>query len=257
MLSTSQRDEADRTVFVGNLESRVKEEILFELFLQAGPLTRVAIPKDKDGRQKSYGFVCFKHKEAVPYAIALLNGIHLYGRPIKLHYKFGSSHINEAGSPYASSDSSPYRPPSGGPRADGHHGSPQVCPSPWVVSTGVSQENPCWPNAVPPFPALQFPFDVCAAQHQFYFHNAASYQTPPAPLPGCQSATPHLPVGPAYWNWEHQLTQEYPGVARGAGRHQQSDTDSDENREKRGKRSHLTRHEHRRRRKSQTRGDKS
>ncbi|XP_028646336.1 splicing regulator RBM11-like isoform X2 [Erpetoichthys calabaricus] len=116
MLSTSQRDEADRTVFVGNLESRVKEEILFELFLQAGPLTRVAIPKDKDGRQKSYGFVCFKHKEAVPYAIALLNGIHLYGRPIKLHYKFGSSHINEAGSPYASSDSSPYRPPSGGPR---------------------------------------------------------------------------------------------------------------------------------------------
>lgn len=28
------QDEADRTVFVGNLEPRVREEILYELFLQ-------------------------------------------------------------------------------------------------------------------------------------------------------------------------------------------------------------------------------
>ncbi|MGH0178511.1 UNVERIFIED_CONTAM: hypothetical protein FKN15_078211 [Acipenser sinensis] len=57
----------------------------------AGPLTRVTIAKDKDGKQKSYGFVCYKHREAVPYAIALLNGIRLYGRPIKLQYRFGCS----------------------------------------------------------------------------------------------------------------------------------------------------------------------
>ncbi|XP_023693674.1 RNA binding motif protein 11 isoform X2 [Paramormyrops kingsleyae] len=80
----------DKTVFVGNLGSSVKEEILFELFLQAGPLERVTIARDKEGRQKSYGFVCYKHKEAVPYAIALLNGTWLYGRPIKLQYRYGS-----------------------------------------------------------------------------------------------------------------------------------------------------------------------
>ncbi|NXP10653.1 RBM11 regulator, partial [Thinocorus orbignyianus] len=92
-------EEADRTLFVGNLESRVREEILYELFLQAGPLTKVTICKDKEGKPKSFGFVCFKHKESVPYAIALLNGIRLYGRPIKVQYRFGSSHSSELNSP--------------------------------------------------------------------------------------------------------------------------------------------------------------
>uniref|UniRef100_A0A670HRA4 Splicing regulator RBM11 n=1 Tax=Podarcis muralis TaxID=64176 RepID=A0A670HRA4_PODMU len=80
-------DEPDRTLFVGNLESRVQEEILYELFLQAGPVTKVTICKDKDGKPKAFGFVCFKHTESVPYAIALLNGIRLYGRPIKVQYR--------------------------------------------------------------------------------------------------------------------------------------------------------------------------
>ncbi|KAM9300691.1 splicing regulator RBM11 [Morus bassanus] len=95
----SEEAEADRTLFVGNLESRVREEILYELFLQAGPLTKVTICKDKDGKPKSFGFVCFKHKESVHYAIALLNGIRLYGRPIKVQYRFGSSHSSELNSP--------------------------------------------------------------------------------------------------------------------------------------------------------------
>ncbi|XP_023356194.1 splicing regulator RBM11 isoform X1 [Sarcophilus harrisii] len=86
---------ADRTVFVGNLETRVREEILYELFLQAGPLTRVTICKDKEGKPKPFGFVCFKHQESVSYAIALLNGIRLYGRPINVQYRFGSSHSAE------------------------------------------------------------------------------------------------------------------------------------------------------------------
>ncbi|XP_060090392.1 splicing regulator RBM11 isoform X2 [Heteronotia binoei] len=88
-------DEPERTLFVGNLEGGVREEILYELFLQAGPVTKVTICKDKDGRPKTFGFVCFKHTESVPYAIALLNGIRLYGRPIKVQYRFGSSHCPE------------------------------------------------------------------------------------------------------------------------------------------------------------------
>ncbi|KAM9451246.1 RNA binding motif protein 11 [Clarias gariepinus] len=77
-----------RTVFVFNLSSSVREEILYELFLQAGPVQKVVIPKDRDGNQKSYGFVHYKHAEAVPYAMALLDGIWLYGCPITLrpHY---------------------------------------------------------------------------------------------------------------------------------------------------------------------------
>ncbi|KAM5281761.1 splicing regulator RBM11 [Ctenodactylus gundi] len=89
------REEADRTVFVGNLEARVREEILYELFLQAGPLTKVTICKDREGKPKSFGFVCFKHPESVSYAIALLNGIRLYGRPINVQYRSGSSRSSE------------------------------------------------------------------------------------------------------------------------------------------------------------------
>ncbi|XP_074088153.1 splicing regulator RBM11 [Macrotis lagotis] len=94
-MSDSREKDADRMVFVGNLESRVSEEILYELFLQAGPLIRVTICKDKEGKPRPFGFVCFKHQESVSYAIALLNGIRLYGRPINVQYRSGSSHSTE------------------------------------------------------------------------------------------------------------------------------------------------------------------
>ncbi|EAW67247.1 RNA binding motif protein 7 [Homo sapiens] len=84
--------EADRTLFVGNLETKVTEELLFELFHQAGPVIKVKIPKDKDGKPKQFAFVNFKHEVSVPYAMNLLNGIKLYGRPIKIQFRSGSSH---------------------------------------------------------------------------------------------------------------------------------------------------------------------
>ncbi|XP_069059226.1 splicing regulator RBM11 isoform X2 [Pleurodeles waltl] len=109
---SSQQEEADRTIFVGNLDNKVKEETLFELFLQAGPLTKVRICKDKEGKPKSFGFVCFKHTDSVPYAIALLNDIRLYGRPINLQYRFGSSHLTELNSHYQGRGNSTSQDPS-------------------------------------------------------------------------------------------------------------------------------------------------
>ncbi|XP_004712867.1 RNA-binding protein 7 isoform X1 [Echinops telfairi] len=87
--------EADCTLFVGNLETKVTEELLFELFLQAGPVTKVKIPKDKDGKPKQFAFVNFKHEISVPYAMNLLNGIKLFGRPIKIQFRSGSSHASQ------------------------------------------------------------------------------------------------------------------------------------------------------------------
>ncbi|KAJ8775572.1 hypothetical protein J1605_001292 [Eschrichtius robustus] len=87
--------EADRTLFVGNLETKVTEELLFELFHQAGPVIKVKIPKDKDGKPKQFAFVNFKHEVSVPYAINLLNGIKLYGRPIKIQFRSGSSRASQ------------------------------------------------------------------------------------------------------------------------------------------------------------------
>ncbi|XP_075298503.1 RNA-binding protein 7 [Opisthocomus hoazin] len=94
--------EADRTLFVGNLDPRVTEELVFELFHQAGPVIKVKIPKDRDGRPKQFAFVNFKHEESVPYGLSLLNGIKLYGRPIKIQFRAGSSHASQDGSPACS-----------------------------------------------------------------------------------------------------------------------------------------------------------
>ena len=87
--------EADCTLFVGNLETKLTEELLFELFHQAGPVIKVKIPKDKDGKPKQFAFVNFKHEVSVPYAINLLNGIKLYGRPIKIQFRSGSSRASQ------------------------------------------------------------------------------------------------------------------------------------------------------------------
>ncbi|NXN14360.1 RBM7 protein, partial [Indicator maculatus] len=90
--------EADRTLFVGNLDPKVTEELIFELFHQAGPVIKVKIPKDRDGRPKQFAFVNFKHEESVPYGLSLLNGIKLFGRPIKIQFRSGSSHASQDGS---------------------------------------------------------------------------------------------------------------------------------------------------------------
>ncbi|XP_040281466.1 RNA-binding protein 7 [Bufo bufo] len=95
--------EADRTLFVGNLDPRATEELLFELFLQAGPALSVKIPKDKDGNPKLFAFVNFKHEESVPYGMSLLNGIKLFGRPLKIQYRSGSSHASQDANNAASS----------------------------------------------------------------------------------------------------------------------------------------------------------
>ncbi|CAK8685478.1 unnamed protein product [Clavelina lepadiformis] len=78
----------DTTVFVGNLNENVSEAILYELFLQAGPVKNVSIPKDRtSGRQRNYGFVTFKHEVSVPYSIKLMNGIKLFDTALRLNIK--------------------------------------------------------------------------------------------------------------------------------------------------------------------------
>lgn len=71
------------TIFCGNLHEDVTEDILFELFLQAGPLRKVTIPQS-NGKAKNFGFITFKHECSVTYAIELMGGVKLYGKPLRL-----------------------------------------------------------------------------------------------------------------------------------------------------------------------------
>ncbi|NXG37189.1 RBM7 protein, partial [Dromaius novaehollandiae] len=78
---------------------------------QAGPVIKVKIPKDRDGKPKQFAFVNFKHEESVPYGMSLLNGIKLFGRPIKIQFRSGSSHASHDGnsscSPHGAANTSP------------------------------------------------------------------------------------------------------------------------------------------------------
>ncbi|KAK7491590.1 hypothetical protein BaRGS_00017229 [Batillaria attramentaria] len=82
----------DSTLWVGGLSDKVTEDLLFELFLQAGPLEKVIRPKEKDGTQKKFAFVEFRHPESVPYAMQVMDGISLFGQHLRLKARIGSQH---------------------------------------------------------------------------------------------------------------------------------------------------------------------
>ena len=86
----------DFTLFVGNLDFCVTEEILYELFLQAGPLKRVKIPIDyRTKKPHKFGFVTFKHICSVNYAISLLNGIKLFNSNLAVSKKKKKDHSTD------------------------------------------------------------------------------------------------------------------------------------------------------------------
>nr|GMC59925.1 splicing factor 3B subunit 4 [Ipomoea batatas] len=64
----------------------VSEELLWELFVQAGPVVNVYVPKDRvTNAHQGYGFVEFRSEEDADYAIKVLNMIKLYGKPIRVN----------------------------------------------------------------------------------------------------------------------------------------------------------------------------
>eukprot|EP00921_Rhytidocystis_pertsovi_P014741 GHVQ01023725.1.p1 GENE.GHVQ01023725.1~~GHVQ01023725.1.p1 ORF type:complete len:394 (-),score=33.36 GHVQ01023725.1:3030-4058(-) len=74
----------EATLYVGNLDSRVDEELLAELFAQCGPLRNVHIPRDKvTASHSNYGFVEYENELDSDYALKILNMIKLYGKPLR------------------------------------------------------------------------------------------------------------------------------------------------------------------------------
>ncbi|CAA2969472.1 splicing factor 3B subunit 4 [Olea europaea subsp. europaea] len=64
----------------------VSEELLWELFVQAGPVVNVYVPKDRvTNAHQGYGFVEFRCEEDADYAIKVLNMIKLHGKAIRVN----------------------------------------------------------------------------------------------------------------------------------------------------------------------------
>jgi splicing factor 3B subunit 4 len=76
----------DATCYVGNLDEKVNEELLWELMIQVGPVVNVHMPRDKvTGKHQGYGFVEFRSEEDADYAMKVLNMVKLFQKPIKLN----------------------------------------------------------------------------------------------------------------------------------------------------------------------------
>ncbi|XP_063708325.1 splicing factor 3B subunit 4 [Culicoides brevitarsis] len=76
----------DATIYVGGLDDKVTETLLWELFVQAGPVVNVHMPKDRVTQtHQGYGFVEFLSEEDADYAIKIMNMIKLYGKPIRVN----------------------------------------------------------------------------------------------------------------------------------------------------------------------------
>ena len=53
----------DATIYVGNVDQKCPEEILWELFTQCGPVVNVYLPRDRiTGQHPGYAFIEFKNE---------------------------------------------------------------------------------------------------------------------------------------------------------------------------------------------------
>ncbi|CAI5472789.1 unnamed protein product [Closterium sp. Yama58-4] len=82
----AQERNQDATAYVGNLDPQMSEELIWELFVQAGPVVNVYVPKDRvTGQHQGYGFVEFRSEEDADYAVKVLNMVKVFGRPMRVN----------------------------------------------------------------------------------------------------------------------------------------------------------------------------
>ncbi|XAR63622.1 hypothetical protein NMG60_11023632 [Bertholletia excelsa] len=73
------------TVYVGNLDERVSDRVLYDILIQAGRVVDLYIPRDKEtDRPKGYAFAEYETEEIAGYAVRLFSGlVTLYNRTLK------------------------------------------------------------------------------------------------------------------------------------------------------------------------------
>jgi RNA recognition motif-containing protein len=78
------RDDRENTLFLANLPSDCREDELTEIFKEAGvgPIAKLHLPVDQDGRRRGFGFVSLRDSNAAREAVPKLRERLLRGRPL-------------------------------------------------------------------------------------------------------------------------------------------------------------------------------
>lgn len=72
-------------LYIGNLDDRVTEAILYELFVQVSKVKAVRLPKDKVSKQhQGFAFVQFHSQTSAKYAMDAMRGVLMFEKPLKI-----------------------------------------------------------------------------------------------------------------------------------------------------------------------------
>lgn len=86
VLTIFREQDKEATVYIGNLDERVTDSLVWELMLQAGRIVNVHLPKDRVTQShQGYGFVEFISEEDAEYAARIMNQVRLWGKPIRVN----------------------------------------------------------------------------------------------------------------------------------------------------------------------------
>ncbi|OLY84830.1 Nucleolysin TIAR [Smittium mucronatum] len=92
-------DASTRTLYVGNLDARTSDRMLFDIFSTSAPVISVKVIADKAKLQQSnvvYGFVEFPDRASAEISLAQMNGRKVFDHEIKVNWAFtGASQVRE------------------------------------------------------------------------------------------------------------------------------------------------------------------
>ncbi|GAB2290566.1 hypothetical protein Dimus_024844 [Dionaea muscipula] len=73
------------TIYIGNLDERVSDRVLYDILIQAGRVLDLHIPRDKESNKpKGFAFAEYESREIADYAVRLFSGlVTLYNRTLK------------------------------------------------------------------------------------------------------------------------------------------------------------------------------
>lgn len=82
----------DTTCYIGNLDDRVTDSLMWELMIQVAPVVNVYLPKDRITQMhQGYAFAEYQSETDAEYACNILNGIKMFGKPIRVQKAGGDT----------------------------------------------------------------------------------------------------------------------------------------------------------------------
>ncbi|KAK4800279.1 hypothetical protein SAY86_020766 [Trapa natans] len=75
----------ERSIFIGNVDEKVSERVLYDICIQAGRVVSLYIPRDKEtDKPKGFAFAEYESEEIAQYAVKLFSGlVTLYNRTLR------------------------------------------------------------------------------------------------------------------------------------------------------------------------------